>query len=220
MWVKFFVCLAMAFLVPVVTEITKFYEAKFVCIIFFGYMCYMGWGEDKPEHHLAVFWGFCQPFLFGTVGAAVLFSKLDSSILGTSLEVILIGVTCRWVATVVVTFEKKFTYKERMFMGFAWIPKATVQAALGGMVLAQSQAEGIESYEEFGNIMLTCAVFAVVITAPAGAIFINTLGTKWLNHDLDAKVEPIEGHGHKGEENADAKVTEADNKEARANSMK
>lgn len=31
--------------------------------------------------------------------------------------------------------------------------------------------------------MLTCAVFAVVITAPAGAIFINTLGTKWLNHD-------------------------------------
>lgn len=38
--------------------------------------------------------------------------------------------------------------------------------------------------------MLTCAVFAVVITAPAGAIFINTLGTKWLNHDDD--VEPEE----------------------------
>eukprot|EP00351_Strombidinopsis_sp_SopsisLIS2011_P004956 CAMPEP_0116881272 /NCGR_PEP_ID=MMETSP0463-20121206/13391_1 /TAXON_ID=181622 /ORGANISM="Strombidinopsis sp, Strain SopsisLIS2011" /LENGTH=52 /DNA_ID=CAMNT_0004533065 /DNA_START=1270 /DNA_END=1428 /DNA_ORIENTATION=+ len=32
--------------------------------------------------------------------------------------------------------------------------------------------------------MLTCAVFAVVITAPAGAIFINTLGTKWLSHDI------------------------------------
>lgn len=136
-WVKFFVCLGFAFLVPVVCELTHFYESKFVCIIFFGYMCFMAWGEEgKPEHYLGVFWAFCQPFLFGTVGAAVLFSKLDTSILGISLGVILIGVTCRWLATYVVTFEKKYTSKERAFMGFAWIPKATVQAALGGVVLA------------------------------------------------------------------------------------
>jgi hypothetical protein len=32
--------------------------------------------------------------------------------------------------------------------------------------------------------MLTTAVFAICITAPAGAIMINTLGTKWLNFDL------------------------------------
>lgn len=31
--------------------------------------------------------------------------------------------------------------------------------------------------------MLTTAVFAICITAPLGAIFINTLGTKWLNYD-------------------------------------
>lgn len=35
--------------------------------------------------------------------------------------------------------------------------------------------------------MLTTAVFAVCITAPLGAIFINTLGTKWLHHDDDDK---------------------------------
>jgi hypothetical protein len=31
--------------------------------------------------------------------------------------------------------------------------------------------------------MLTTAVFAVVITAPLGAIMINTLGPKWLDYD-------------------------------------
>jgi len=34
--------------------------------------------------------------------------------------------------------------------------------------------------------MLTMAVFAICITAPLGAIFINTLGPKWLSCDLPA----------------------------------
>lgn len=46
-------------------------EAKFVGIIFFGYGCFRVWGEDKPEGELATVWMFCQPVLFGTVGAAV-----------------------------------------------------------------------------------------------------------------------------------------------------
>ena len=33
--------------------------------------------------------------------------------------------------------------------------------------------------------MLTTAVFAICLTAPLGAIFINTLGTKWLQYDGD-----------------------------------
>lgn len=64
--------------------------------------------------------------------------------------------------------------------------------------------------------MLTCAVFAVVITAPAGAIFINTLGTKWLEYDADAKVEPIEGHGHK---NPEEKVGDDKKEDAQPNSV-
>ena len=40
-------------------------------------------------------------------------------------------------------------------------------------------------YVEYGNAMLTTAVFAIVITAPLGAIMINTLGTKWLEYDGD-----------------------------------
>lgn len=38
-------------------------------------------------------------------------------------------------------------------------------------------------YLEYGHQILTTAVVAIIITAPAGAIFINTFGPKWLQHD-------------------------------------
>ena len=56
--------------------------------------------------------------------------------------------------------------------------------------LAQSRSEGDKDYEkyiEYGQIMLTTAVFSVCLTAPLGAIMINTLGTKWLSYDGPAE---------------------------------
>ena len=86
-------------------------------------------------------------------------------------------------------FEKKYTIKERAFMAFAWIPKATVQAALGGLALMKSKEKGLgPEYLEWGQAMLTTAVFSICLTAPLGAIFINTLGTKWLNYDGDVNM--------------------------------
>ena len=113
-------------------------------------MCFRYWKEDKPEHELAIFWMFCQPFLFGTVGAAVLFSKIEGSMILKGLVVIFIGVSARWIATFCVAFEKKYNNKERAFMAFAWIPKATVQAALGGLTLAKAQERDLPEYIEYG----------------------------------------------------------------------
>ena len=122
------------------------------------------------------------------MGAAVQFSKIEPSVIGYGFAVIIIGVTCRWFGTVIAAFESKYNCKERAFMAFAWIPKATVQAALGAMTLAEASARDpslpdYQEYVDYGNAMLTTAVFAVCLTAPLGAIMINTLGTKWLNYD-------------------------------------
>lgn len=60
-------------------------------------------------------------------------------------------------------------------------------------------------YERFGLKMLTTAVFAIVFTAPAGAILTNTLGPMWLEHNpLQPKStkEEIEEARKKIEENA------------------
>ena len=94
-------------------------------------------------------------------------------------------------------------------MAFAWIPKATVQAALGGLTLAEAQKRNLPEWEEYGQAMLTTAVFAIIITAPLGAIMINTLGTKWLEYDGDdpvelqknGMVEPRKGWVHHGKPN-------------------
>lgn len=137
-WPKFIVTVIAAIAAPIISEVTHFPESKFIFIIFFGFMCFRAWGEDKPEHELAIFWMFCQPFLFGTVGAAVLFSNIEPSMIGKGLAVITIGVTARWVATFLVGCGKKYNNKERAFMAFAWIPKATVQAALGGLTLTEA----------------------------------------------------------------------------------
>ena len=78
-----------------------------------------------------------------------------------------------------------------MFLSFAWMPKATVQAAIGGIVLDTARSvKGVSDadralYIEYGNILLSTAVLAIVFTAPIGAILINTLGIKWLSHDGD-----------------------------------
>ena len=82
-------------------------------------------------------------------------------------------------------------------MAFAWMPKATVQAAIGGVVLdTANSVKGISDenrvlYVKYGNILLTTAVIAIVITAPLGAILINTLGIKWLSYDGDDEEETV-----------------------------
>lgn len=58
-WPKFFFCLFWGIAIPVVCDVVGWPETKFVAVIFFGYCCYKHWGEDKPEHELAVFWMFC-----------------------------------------------------------------------------------------------------------------------------------------------------------------
>ena len=72
-------------------------------------------------------------------------------------------------------------------MGFAWIPKATVQAAIGGVVLSEAEKYDLPEYKEYGVAMLTTAVFAIVFTAPIGAILTNTLGPLWLSKSENFK---------------------------------
>ena len=44
-------------------------------------------------------------------------------------------------------------------------------------------------YIHYGTVILTTAVVAIIITAPLGAILINTLGIRWLSCDAEEKEE-------------------------------
>lgn len=69
------------------------------------------------------------------------------------------------------------TMKERMFCVIAYMPKATVQAAIGGVPLAMGLS--------CGNIVLTVAVTAILITAPLGAFLIEATYKKWLGRQTE-----------------------------------
>lgn len=116
--------------------------------------------------------------------------------------ILVIGVLCRLIGTFLVTAGQGFTLKERGFFAFSWIPKATVQAAIGGIVLDNARGldnisdEDRKAYTEFGSIVLTMAVLSIILTAPSGAILINTLGTRWLSDDTPTEDEEAgEGDG-------------------------
>lgn len=171
----------------IICEVIKANQSKYVGVIAYGYVCFRVWGNDKPKKELALIWNYMTPFLFGSIGAAVQFKIIDGSVISKSIGLVFIGVIIRCiVAFLVAGVRRDFFWKEKLFIGFAWLPKATIQAALGGLVLdmAREQKEKLgersQEYIEYGLEILTVTVFAIVITAPLGAILINTLGPIFL----------------------------------------
>lgn len=65
-----------------------------------------------------------------------------------------------------------YEWKEKLFTMMAYTPKATVQAAIGGIPLALGFA--------CGDVVLTVAVLAIVLTAPLGAFAIDSSYKKFL----------------------------------------
>ena len=77
--------------------------------------------------------------------------------------------------------------KERLFCTFTGVPKATVQAAIGGIPLAMGLA--------CGDTVLTVSVIAILFTAPLGALLIDLTYKKLLTKDADAETKPDEEEG-------------------------
>ena len=75
------------------------------------------------------------------------------------------------------TTGARLSWKERVFTVIAYLPKATVQAAIGATPLAV----GLQS----GEIILAIAVLAILITAPIGAFLIDLLSPHLLTQTKD-----------------------------------
>ena len=80
-------------------------------------------------------WTLCQPVLFGLIGAEVIFSKIKPETIGLGIAVLVCGLVARMLFTVVAVAGSGMNAKEKLFAAIAWIPKATVQAALGSLAL-------------------------------------------------------------------------------------
>ena len=54
--------MATIFFINILTEVTEFYEAKYIAVIFYGYFAHQEWGhkEDVPEEKLKEVWKVCM----------------------------------------------------------------------------------------------------------------------------------------------------------------
>ncbi len=119
-------------------------------------------------------WVAAEIMLFVLVGASV---NLQYALYTGANAVILIFAVLafRVLGVMISLINSKFSKKERLFVVVSYLPKATVQAAIGGVPLAIGLA--------CGNIVLSVAVISILITAPLGAILIDKLYKKLLTKD-------------------------------------
>lgn len=120
-------------------------------------------------------WVGAEILLFVLVGAAVDVSALSGAGL-SSVLLILAALAFRVFGVLLSLLKTDLNLKERIFTSIAYLPKATVQAAIGSIPLVQGVAAG--------NTILTVAVMAIMITAPLGAIGIDRLHGKMLTRDV------------------------------------
>ena len=118
-------------------------------------------------------WVFAEILLFVLVGAQVNISvALDAGKIG--IVIILVGLLGRSIGVMISLLGTDLNWKERLFCTISYIPKATVQAAMGAVPLSL----GVES----GDVILAIAVLSILITAPLGAIGINYSAEKLLSY--------------------------------------
>ncbi|MCD7840032.1 MAG: cation:proton antiporter [Erysipelotrichaceae bacterium] len=120
-------------------------------------------------------WLFAEIMLFVLVGAAVDIRYALSTGIGAIL-MIFAALVIRAIGVWICLIGTNLNIKERLFCVIAYLPKATVQAAIGSVPLSLGLS--------CGPMILSVAVLAILITAPLGAIGIDKTYTKILVKEI------------------------------------
>ena len=142
---------------------------------------------EKSEHmaheisgKLAKIWVFAEIILFTMVGAQVdVRIAWQAGLAGSAL--VGLALVARSVGTYLCLLGSQLTQAERFFVVLSYIPKATVQAAIGGAPLIAMQAAGMDTGA--GQIILAVAVLSILLTAPLGAWVIAFAGNRILKEE-------------------------------------
>lgn len=173
--VKVLLILSISFLLVAAEDAlnTPITFSALIAIMFLGIAVRQKRGEvaSRLSAKYGKLWVAAEVFLFVLVGACVNVSYLGK--VGVRAILLIAGaLVFRMAGVFFCLLGTKLNWKERLFAMVAYTPKATVQAAIGGIPLALGFA--------CGETVLTVAVLAIVITAPLGAFAIELLYKKLL----------------------------------------
>ncbi len=122
-------------------------------------------------------WVVAELFLFVLVGASIKVEYFPMYFL-PALLVIGVGLLIRFIGVNVSLIKTELNIKERCFTTIAYMPKATVQAAIGGTLLDLGISSGNQSIITAGTIVLSVSVVAILLTAPIGAFLVDIFKDK------------------------------------------
>lgn len=174
---------------------------------FVSCVCWTSQGWDIEDNPVAtafeVFWIIFEPILFGLTGTEIKLNELEPKLVSIGISILIVGIVIRILCTIVISIGCKLNLKEKIFVSLSWMAKATVQAALGPVVLGLLTGKGegkhghggpetevhpleedalIENTEEieWAKIVLVISVLSIMLTAPIGAIAISLSGPRLL----------------------------------------
>lgn len=164
--IKILFILAVSFLFVTIEEVEVVPISGLLAVMFLG-ITLLKRNEvtaGRLSNRFSKVWVLAEIILFVLVGAAVDFSYVLMA--GAMAFVLIAGeLAFRLVGVFLSLIKTPLNIKERAFCGIAYLPKATVQAAIGAVPLV----EGVEA----GHTILAMAVLVILVTAPLGAIGID-----------------------------------------------
>lgn len=179
---KVLIILSISFIFVVIedslTTVVTFSALIAIMFIGVGLQKFRGEVAERLSAKYGKLWVASEVFLFVLVGATVNINYLGN--VGISAVIVIAGaIVFRMVGVFICLLGTKLSMNERAFAMMAYTPKATVQAAIGGIPLAMGLS--------CGDIVLTVAVLAIVLTAPLGAFAIDLSYKKLLSRDLNSE---------------------------------
>jgi len=151
-----------------------------------------GWGGEaaKPVSTvLAHTWNCAaQPLLFGLVGSSARLDTLQPRVVGLGATILLCSGVVRFGTAYLAVGFHGLRWQDKVFTACAWVPKATVQAAIGGIALDEATSE---REKEMARQVLAIAVLSILCTAPVGAVLIGSLGPRLLLQDGGSRAKDV-----------------------------
>ncbi|NIZ19218.1 cation:proton antiporter [Entomospira culicis] len=157
------IIIAIALLLGSLEELIRLPFSGLIAVIFFAIQLDHAI-KIAVKQPFATLWQFAQIWLFVLVGAQLNLNMLNQQ-LAPMLFVIILALGVRIIGVFVALIRSKFSAKEKLFCAISYLPKATVQASIGALALEAGLASG--------ELILTMAILAILLTAPLGAMFME-----------------------------------------------
>lgn len=140
----------------------------------------------KPvQVNLSRLWKWAEIVLFVTLGSAIdLGSISGGKLVVTLIGVIVLALAVRVLAAYLLSIATELTSSERVYLAYSNIPKATIQAVFGAAPLIAFRAHGDEHLIGDGQTLLIMAVLAIIVTAPIGAVLLESTADRLLEKEV------------------------------------